>query len=83
MATPRKLNGETVGTISISDTQQLRVQIIKGDRHGVIEEDRIAVQKWWRGHSEAEWLPSKGIFATPNEAQLLAQYIIEAIDSLE
>lgn len=78
MPKPSKpISSKTVGTVPISNTQQLRVEIVEGG-----ENNRIAIQKWWRESESSEWVPSKGIFPTKEQAEQLIKYIQSAIDSM-
>lgn len=75
-----RFRGETIGVVEISNTQQLRVEIIESE--GGVEEKRISIQKWWRGTKQGEWVPAKGVFAKKEEAVQLLDLIAKAIDEV-
>lgn len=64
-----------IGSSEISDTQQLRVSLVEGNKGDV----RIAVQKWWRGSNKDEWKVGKGLHMTSKEVAFLKRSLDEAL----
>lgn len=65
---------EEIGTISISNTQQYRILLVKDEDMGT----RISAQKWWRKGEDEDWNVGKGFFLSGREAVKMGKMLQEA-----
>lgn len=56
----------SIGVQPISNTQELRVDLVEGCTEGEV---RVSIQKWWRKDSKSEWSKGKGLYLTKQEAE--------------
>ena len=66
----------TIGSITMSDTTEYRVSLVKDMRNRV----RVSLQVWWRKDNEEEWVPGKGFNLTRDMTTRIVKCLRNAMD---
>jgi hypothetical protein len=65
---------DTMGEIEFSNTQKIRVLLIRDPEQGVC----ISCQKWWRPNTSSDWIAGKGFTLDGRESLQLSDYLGKA-----
>lgn len=65
---------EVMGEIDISNTQKIRVLLVRDPELGVT----TSLQKWWRPNADSEWMAGKGFMLDGSECLKLSDYLQKA-----
>lgn len=66
----------SIGVQPISNTQELRVDLVEGATEGEV---RVSIQKWWRKDTDSTWNKGKGLYLTKQEAEVIKDLLGQAV----